>query len=228
MNTDNWKVFYKCFENNNSSIAQTTYEPLISLDNSVFCYNYNHKNTYTLDSLGPRPLYTEEVVKWYFDNEVKNLLYFAKKLYAPEILDIDYKKQKIFIRWGGVSCNHVIYDNNNHCSSEWIDNIEEIMLDLYSEKFYKLTMYPHCHFIDQHGVMKSIDWYGCLPSYSPLVPKNCIDAIIHESAKFRLDETGPANAGYYNMEIMFKRGLEEHVQWGNTSLKFIHAKIFNE
>ena len=97
MNTDNWQVFYKHSENNKSSIAQTTYEPLISLDNSVFCYNYNHKNTYTLNSLGSRPLYTEEVVKWFFDNEVKNLLYFDQSNIIVVYLAAPYMDQYFLV-----------------------------------------------------------------------------------------------------------------------------------
>jgi hypothetical protein len=228
MNTDNWDYFYKfsTFNDSMKSIAQTTYEPLVNKEKNIFCKNYNHKNLYH-QNLGYRPLYTKEVVKWFFDNEIKNIEKFAKKPYAPEVVDIDYKNQKIFIKWYNSSCNHRVYSDPNW-PKEWLLKFKDIMIDLYNEGYYKLTMYSHCHYIAQNSEMKSIDWYGCLPKESPLVPVNCMDAIIHETAKFRLEETGPAIDGCYNMETMFKQGLNEHVLWGDSNLKFIYDEIFKE
>lgn len=205
-------------------MAQTTYEPLVNPDKTVFCKNFTCTSKYHA-GMGERPLFTEEVVKWFFDNEVRNIETFSKKSYAPEVLDIDYKNQKIFIKWYGGTCNQTVYTNPNW-PTEWLGMLKDIVLDQYKEGYYKLTMYSHCHYIAADGSMKAIDWYGCLPVNNPLVPVKCMDAIIHESAKFRLDETGPVIDGYYNLEEMFKRGLEEHVLWGDRNLKFIYDSIF--
>jgi hypothetical protein len=226
MNTDTWNYYYKLLDSNTKGIAQTTYEPLVNPEGTVFCANYNINTSYHKD-MGERPLYTQEVIDWFFNNEVKNIEFFKNKSYAPEVLDIDYSNKKIFIKWYGSTCNETIY-SGKRWPHRWIDMIRDIMLDQLNEGYYKLTMYPHCHYVTDQGIMKAIDWYGCLPIGNPIVPKQCMDAIIHDSAKFRLNETGEAVDGYYNMEVMFKRGLEEHVQWGNVNLKFIYDKMFNK
>jgi hypothetical protein len=225
MNINNWNYYYKYSDFGKfKGIAQTTYEPLVNPEGTVFCANYNINSLYHV-SMGPRPLYTENVVDWFFNNEVKNLEHFAKKTYAPEVLDIDFTNKRIFFKWYKHMCNDSVY-SGHQWPKEWMDQLKHIMLDQLNEGYYKLTMYSHCHYIADNGDMKAIDWYGCLPKDNPLVPKNCMDAIIHDSAKSRLEETGPATNGYYNMETMFKRGLEEHVLWGHNNLKFIHDEIF--
>lgn len=225
MNTKNWNYQYKYADQNRPfSMAQTTYEPLVNPEKNVFCKNFVAKSNYHKD-MGSRPLFTEDVVKWFFDNEVKNIERFSNKSYAPEVIDIDYKNQKIFIKWYENTCNEIVYTDPNW-PLEWLDMLEDIILDQYKEGYYKLTMYSHCHYVTNDGVMKAIDWYGCLPADNPLVPVNCMDAIIHESAKFRLKETGPAVNGFYNLRTMFKKGLEEHVLWGDKNLKFIHDILF--
>jgi hypothetical protein len=205
-------------------MAQTTYEPLVNSEGTVFCKNYDHTTEYH-KGMGQRPLYTKEVVKWFFDNEVRNIERFSNKPYAPEVLDIDYTNQKIFIKWYKVSCNEIVY-GQPEWPIEWLDMLKDIMVDQYKEGYYKLTMYSHCHYITDTGTMKAIDWYGCVPADKPLVPVSCMDAIIHDTAKFRLEETGPAADNFYNMETMFKRGLQEHVFWGDKNLKFIYDIIF--
>jgi hypothetical protein len=225
MNINNWNYYYKFSEPGRRGMAQTTYEPLVNPEGTIFCANYDINSSYHKD-MGPRPLYTQEVIDWFFNNEVKNIEFFKNKSYAPEVLDIDFVNKRIFIKWYGSTCNETIY-SEKRWPSQWIGMIRDIMLDQFNEGYYKLTMYPHCHYVTDQGVMKAIDWYGCLPVSNPVVPKQCMDAIIHDSAKFRLKETGEAVDGYYNMEVMFKRGLEEHVQWGNVNLKFIYNEMFN-
>lgn len=225
MNTDSWNYYHKISANGIRGMSQTTYEPLINPEGNVFCANFTLNSEYHKD-MEPRPLYTQEVVNWFFDNEVKNLEQISNKSYCPDVLDIDFLNKKIFVKWYKHSCNEIVY-SGNPWPKQWLKQFREIMIDLVNEGYYKLTMYSHCHYITDHGVMKSIDWYGCLPKNKPLVPQNCMDAIIHDSAKFRLEETGPAINGYYNMETMFKMGLREHVLWGNCNLKFIYHEIFS-
>jgi len=224
MEIKNWNYFYKFSKPRQQGMAQTTYEPLINPEGNIFCANYDINSKYHY-SMGPRPLYTQEVLNWFFNNDIKNLKQFANKPYVPEIIDIDYKKQRIFFKWYKHSCNDIVYTDDNW-PKEWLQQLKEIMLDQNNEGYYKLTMYSHCHYIDSQGQMRAIDWYGCVPKSNPLIHSKYMDAIIHESAKFRLDETGPLIGENYNLGIMFKRGLEEHVLWGEHNLKFIHDLIF--
>ena len=52
-------------------MAQQTYEPLVSKDGKTFCKNYNFPNEYAYRDQKDRPLYTEDVVDWFFQNELR-------------------------------------------------------------------------------------------------------------------------------------------------------------
>lgn len=222
MNTDNWIPFYKYSDEGFRGMAQQTYEPLINPERTVLCANYNINNSYQF-KYGPRPLYTLDVVDWFFENELKYMTKFKNKSYMPMLLDVDKINKKIFYEWNGYSLNELLFEGQD---VEWKESIKNILLDLYKEDTYKLTMYPHCHFIDKHGVMKAIDWYGCVSASDPFIETKYMDGIIHETAIFRLKETGDIINEKYNLEIMFKQGLLQHVKWNNFSLEYIYKEIF--
>jgi hypothetical protein len=230
MNLDTWNLYFKLSPEGSRCMSQQTYEPLISKDGQTFCMNYAWDNQYQrLES--DRPLYTPEVTDFFFNNEIYYIEKFKNYRWAPEIIDIDYNKKRIFFKWYQEGCNDIIYSKRNlsdYCI-DWQDQIKNAMLDAYNAGVYKLTMYPHCHFIDNDGNMRALDFYGCVPVNNPFIDSKFMDGIIHETAKFRLAETGGIDKdGRYNLEIMFKRSMGEHVVWGDYSMDYIYKEIFNE
>lgn len=223
-----WTQYLKLSEEGNPCMAQQTYEPLVSADGKTFCKNYSWPNEYQYIETSNRPLYTDEVAEWFFYNELKYIKLFKDKPYAPEIIDIDYTTRKIYLKWYGESCNQVIYSGKEWPSKQWHKQIKDIMLDQYNEGIYKLTMYPHCHYIDDNNNMRAIDWYGCVPVDHPYVEEKYMQGIIHETAQFRLEETGEAINHVLNLETMFKRSLGTHVLWGDTDMSYIYKEIFDD
>jgi hypothetical protein len=100
----NWRPFLK-YHDGQLGMAQQTYEPLISPDGKTFCANYDWRNRYQRMN-SERPLYTKEVCDYFFEQEVKYINLFSSKPYAPEVIDIDEKHRRIFIKWHNNNCNH--------------------------------------------------------------------------------------------------------------------------
>jgi hypothetical protein len=88
-------------------------------------------------------------------------------------------------------------------------------------------MYPHCHYIDDNDNMRAIDWYGCVPVDEPFIEEKYMQGIIHETAQFRLDETGKPIEDKLNLEIMFQRSLSTHVLWGDENMGYIYKELFS-
>ena len=105
---------------------------------------------------------------------------------------IDIKDKRIYLKWYGKSCNQIIYGSDIWPQGDWRQQIKEIILDQWDEGVYKLTMYPHCHYADSQGQMRAIDWYGCVPIDKPYIEEKYMQGIIHDTAQFRLEETGKA------------------------------------
>ena len=55
-----------------------------------------------------------------------------------------------------------------------------------------------------------------------------MQGIIHETAQFRLEETGEAINHVLNLETMFKRSLGTHVKWGDNDMSYIYKEIFDD
>ena len=224
MNLDNWIPFYKYSDQGEPGcMSQQTYEPLISPDGRTFCANYDWQNKYQRRWQPDRPLYTEEVVNYFFNKEKEYALRFLNKAWAPKVIDIT--DTAIFYKWNGPTCNEMIYSRQT-MPSDWREQISNIMLDIYNSGVYKLTMYPHCHFFDSTGQMHTIDMYGCVEVKDPFIECKMMDGIIHETAQFRLDETGDTINNRYNLETMFKRSLGVHVKWGSETLSDIYKEMF--
>lgn len=223
----NWQPYLKLDHNSVLCMAQQTYEPLISEDGKTFCKNYSWPNKYQYMNEPERPLYTKEVVDWFFQNEIKWLEFFKNKPYAPEVVDIDFDNQKIYIKWYDLSCNQIMYSGKEWPEDEWRLKIRDIIIDQYNEGVYKLTMYPHCHYIDADNQMRAIDWYGCVRIDYPYIEEKYMQGIIHDTAKFRLEETGQAVDNFLNLETMFKRSLSTHVLWGNKNMSYIYKELFD-
>lgn len=222
-----WNPYLKLDYNGYSCMAQQTYEPLISKDGKVFCKNYQWPNDYQYMEEKNRPLYTQEVVNWFFENELRWIDKFKTKPYAPEIIDIDLTDKKIYIKWYNLSCNQVMYSGKDWPQDQWRSQIKDIILDQYRSGVYKLTMYPHCHYIDDTNNMRAIDWYGCVLVNYPYIEEKYMQGIIHDTAKFRLEETGQRIDNLINLEIMFKRSLGVHVLWGNQNMNYIYKELFD-
>ena len=222
-----WKPFYK-YDNDGTPdcMSQQTYEPLISLDGKTFCANYDWQNTYQRIWQPDRVGYTQDVVEYFFDKEIEYVNRFKDKSYSPIIVDIDYANKRIFYSWG-TSCNALIYGNKGTMPTDWQDQVSNMLLDAYNNGVYKLTMYPHCFYVDTENQLRTIDWYGCVEVEDPFIEAKYMDGIIHSTAQFRLDETGKLVDGKYNLGTMFKQSLGTHVKWGKDDMGFIYKEIFN-
>jgi hypothetical protein len=151
---------------------------------------------------------------------------FVINSFLSTTVDIDIAKKRIFYKWYGPTCNEVLYTGGT-LPFDWKSQIRNIMMDAYTSGVYKLTMYPHCHYYDDHGVMHTIDMYGCVEVGDPFIEAKYMDGIIHATAQFRLDETGELVNGRYNLGTMFKQSLGTHVKWGKDNMSFIYGEMFN-
>jgi hypothetical protein len=224
MNLESWIPFYKYSDQGEPGcMSQQTYEPLVSPDGKTFCANYDWQNKYQRRWQPDRPLYTQEVVDYFFEKEKEYALRFQDKPWAPKIVDIT--DTAIFYKWNGPTCNEIIHSGLT-MPEGWQKQIHDIMLDIFHSGVYKLTMYPHCHFFDSDGQMRTIDMYGCVEITDPYIDCAMMDGIIHSTAQFRLDETGETINDRYDLEKMFKRSLGVHVKWGTETLDDVYKEMF--
>jgi hypothetical protein len=231
MDISSWKHVYKINPQYPDRPEETNliYTPYVSPDNSRFCMHFDHKSKYQNEDLREwlpeRPLFTEELVKFFFEREVYGITKFSKYSWSPQNIQIDTIGQRIFFDWNGANCNHIIYGSKNFDEQcpDWKQQLFAILKDIVDADCYKTSLYPHCYFLD-NGILRTIDFYGVQEKSNPYVPLNNIKGMMGTSSGDRFDEA--ITEDMLNVEILFKRAMEKYVKWPDDYLPEVYKRIY--
>lgn len=206
MDISDWNLYYKIHETElRLTTTQMCYEPRLNPEKNVFCMNFCYPCDYQLNQ--PRLSYTKEHVDYTFNREIKYLKIFENKPYSPEILDIS--ENKIFIKWYGKTCNNDIYEFNN-LNCNWYNDLKDIIIDQYNRGYIKATVYPHSHYYDDDGQMRTIDFYATVEKDNPYLMIEELKGLIG----FDTDRFDKAKVDdRINVEDIFKSGLTMYSKW---------------
>ncbi len=209
MNIENWHCYYKIHETEGRpTTTQMCYEPRINPEGNVFCMNFCFPCEY--QSKQPRISYTKDLVDLMFYRELYYLNLFKDFNWAPEILEIT--DNKIFIKWYDNTCNDLLYKHNSLESLHpgWFDDLKNIILDQVNFGYLKPTLYPHSHYYDKHGTMRTIDFYAVVEKTNPYMEKQDIEGLVGtDTDRFQLAQEGKM----FNIETIFKSALTHYGKW---------------
>jgi len=138
------------------------YTSLISKDRKTFCQWYYNDKTYHsgMNKVVDPTLMLE---KWQREKHYLLLMHENFPQHIPEILDIDDKNQKIYLRIDGDDFwERAKTDINRY--NDVLPNWEEQMLEIIEShkklNFYKISMHPSSYFVVD-GKLKSINYFFC-------------------------------------------------------------------
>lgn len=219
MNIENWNLYYKIHETElRPTTTQMCYEPRVNPEGTVFCMNFCFPSSY--QSKQPRISYTQGLVEFAFQRELKYLDAFKNYPWAPEILDIT--DSCIFIRWYKQTCNELIYKDKN-LNSFWLTDLKQIITDQVNAGYLKCTVYPHSHYYDNNGQMRTIDFYATIEKENPYLKYDQIIGLIGTDTN-RFEESRENQ--FINIETLFRSGLLQYSKWP-TDLIEIYNEIYH-
>ena len=91
--------------------------------------------------------------------------------------------------------------------------------------YYKMSLYPHCFYLDNTNLLHTFDFYGCMRQDNAFIEYDKIKGMVGPNSKGRFDEAIVNNI--VNVEILFKRSLENYIKWPNSALNTIYNKIYS-
>jgi hypothetical protein len=206
MNTYEWTEFTK-FIGGSWHPTNDVYVAIVSPDKDILCMDFGH----------PRVTSHND---FFFKRELEYLDRFKNKSWAPEVLKIDIELKQIFIKWYQDSCNSIIYSGNNldEACPQWREQLGAIVRDVLSEGVYKMTLYPHCFYIDNDQNLRTIDFYACVDKDKPAISFDTIGHIMSKKSAHRWIEAQTGDV--INFEVFFNRAIETHItDWPNTTIK---------
>lgn len=222
MKIDDWQLYYKIHETENyPTTTQMCYEPRVNPEGSVFCMNFSYPNDYQLNQ--PRISYTKEMVDLMFEREVEYLEKMKEFVWAPEVLDIS--NNKIFIKWYGGTCNGLVYSSRNLETKypRWKSDLTSIILEQVDNGYLKSSVYPHSHYYDDNGNMRTIDFYTTVEKNSTHLEYETIKGIVGLDTDRFIDAR---KGDKIDIEEIFKSGLLQYGKWPEN-LKSIYREIYD-
>ena len=218
-----WTPFYKI----RSGIYSTTnllYAPMINPEGNIMCMDWSLDNAYHTGNTGRTP----ELIDFFFSREVTYLNMFKDYDWAPNIIDIDDKK--IYIEWNKETLNTLLFVYNTSVDTvcpDWKEQQYAILKDLRDAGYYKMSLYPHCFFLDKNNKLKTFDFYGCVEIANPFIERKQIEGIIGNESGGRFDDA--TENGMINFSKFFKYTLLTHLSktWPDNPFPEHYKKLYD-
>jgi hypothetical protein len=155
-----------------------------------------------------RKIISNDLKEFFFDREIRYLNLLEKNSWVPKILDIQDKR--IFLEFNRETLNTVVMERDIDLEiPSWKTQMQNIMDHLLENNLYKMTLYPHCFFIDKNGIIKTLDFYACVPFEQRIFPISKIEEMIGRDSVNRFVEA--TVDGNIDFEIFFNKLLSYHL-----------------
>lgn len=229
MDISNWSFYHKInLSNMKRETTQMVYEPRVSVDKKTFCMNFNISSDYQKKQTKLYPeLYTEEFIDRMFNREIKYLEMCSSFYWVPEILDIDTKKRQIFFKWYGNTCNDLFFQYNvkGEILEICLKQFEEIVEDQIKNGIYKITLYPHCHYLDNNKRLRTFDFYACCTDKEKLIPFDDMKPLLGDSLyKF----TECVEKENINLKLLYENSIKNYSLWPKEITEKLYEKFFRK
>jgi len=223
MNTDNWTYLYKLMENGIKADTNLLYVPKLNPEKNIMCMHYSPDKNYKKDGV-----IDLDLINWFFEREVRFLTDLQHLKCTPTLYDVDIKNKKLFIEWNNETLSYVVNDPNRSIDEElpnWKHQLKEAYKEFNSAGYYKMSLYPHCFFIDKNKQMKTIDYYAVVPHTEPYIEYKLIEGIVGEYGKYRFEMS--TDNGLLNINKFHEITVTTHndVYWPYNPFKEVYEEI---
>lgn len=228
MNNTNWKYYYKLNFEGSKTESNLLYTPTVNDEGTIMCMHYRIDKDYRNNT--PNEL-TQKLVDWFFEREVRFLKEFQHLSCTPEVYHIDYTDQKIFIEWNKETLSQIVHDPKRSLDDEipnWKEQLAFIFKEFNLSKHYKLTLYPHCFFLDKNNNIKTFDFYPVIPHSERYIERDIIEGVIGENSMQRFDQC--TVDGKIDFNLFHKVTVKEYINdyWSPNPFISAYQEVYND
>jgi len=225
----NWHYFYKLDVSGNPVTTNMLYTPIVNPEENIMCMLYDETHTYQTTNKRPYGVLKKDLVDFFFEREVKNLVKFQGKKWMPKLIDVDIDKRRVFIEYHPDTINRILITGRNldtECP-DWQEQMFDFLKEIDDLGTYKVSLYPHCFYI-KDGILKTFDFYACMEKDSPYISKQLLSGIIGMDSTNRFDRATNEN-GDVDFKIFYKITLQEQLalRWPVNPFPEFYNRIAN-
>jgi hypothetical protein len=224
MNIDKWKHYYKISDGVECP-TNLLYTPRMNQDGDILCMSWNADEPYQITEYD-RPYYTQNLVDFFFSRECTYLTLFQKYDWCPKLIKIDTDKRHIFLEWNNITVNNILntQGNLNEICPSWKDQMFQILDDVIDSGHYKMSLYPHCYFLDKQNKLKTFDFYACVEKSNPYVKWSILEGMIGKESFKRFNDSLEGDS--VNFEKFFMDTIKNYIKWPDDALSIYYEKKF--
>jgi hypothetical protein len=224
--TSNWEYYYKLTQDGYPTDSNMLYTPKMNPEKNILCMHYCVDQDYRKNGT----VLEEDLIQWFFDREVRFLNELSHFKTTPSVVDVDLANRKIFIEWNKETLSQVVFDKSRNLDEElpdWKDQIKDFLLATKANSIYKMSLYPHCFFIDKNKVLKTIDYYAVVPYTDRFIERRIIEGVIGKHGAYRFDES-TNNHGYVDFKQFFEITLTKHLElyWPSSPFGDLFKELY--
>ncbi len=224
--TTNWTYYYKLTQEGHPTDSNMLYSPKMNPEQNVLCMHYCVDQEYRKNGT----VLEDDLIQWFFEREAKFLNELSHFKTTPKLYEVDYKNRKIFIEWNKETISQILFDKARNLDQEipdWKEQIKNFLLATKANNVYKMSLYPHCFFIDKEGVLKTIDYYAVVPYTERFIERRIIEGIIGKYGAYRFDEA-TNHRGFVDFKQFFEITLTKHLSlyWPNSPFENFFKELY--
>lgn len=157
------------------------YTPYVNPEGTILCMRWDETDPY--QAMDDKNI-SKDMIEFFFQRESDNLARFQNNTWCPKLYDIDTTKRQIYIEWNNQTLNHLFHHriNLNEQCPNWRDQISTIVEDTINFGYMKMALYPHCFYLDKNNIIKTFDFYSCVPIADPYIKIEKIKNMIGEDS----------------------------------------------
>jgi hypothetical protein len=179
----------------------------LEVDDNLACMNFN--------PVGDR--YPAELINSSFEREVWYLLQLKKYPWAPEAVNIDRQFRRLYFKWHNNTCEEKL-------STNWKNQLEQIIRDLHSEQIYKPSFYTKYFYIDDKDQMHAYAFYSSSNYAEQPISMKFYQPILNPERKALVEEL--QIDGKLDMGILVKHAFTNYIKWPEDPLPELYHKIY--
>jgi hypothetical protein len=228
IDTSEWNYYYKLNLVGDSTDSNLLYTPRVNPEKNVMCMHYCVDTDYRTNG----PIINEDLIQWFFEREVRFLNELSHFKSTPKLYEVDLTNRKIFIEWHQETLSQIIFNKDRNLDQElpdYKDQLKNFLLSTKKNSIYKMSLYPHCFYIDKEKNLKTIDYYAVVPYDERFIERKIIEGVIGRQGAYRFDESTNKD-GYIDFKKFFKITLTKHLTmfWPNSPFTELFEEIYHD
>jgi hypothetical protein len=224
--TSRWDYYYKLTPGGYASDSNMLYSPKVNPEGTVMCMHYCVDPIYRKNV----PAMDDSLIQWFFEREIKFLNELSYLKTTPTVYDVDLQNRKVFIEWNKETISQIVFDESRNLDQEipnWQQQIKDFLVSTKDNNFYKMSLYPHCFYLNKDNILKTIDYYAVVPYQERFIKREIIEGVIGKDGAYRFDESTD-NTGSIDFKKFFEITVTKHLNryWPNSPFSNIFNEVF--